>query len=292
MSLLPAQAMALPPDPAKAEVGRESVDLEALERDQPVPGQTVKPKVASLGAEIPREQLSVAANTISPPSNLSGSVTFGSTATTASAHTPVATADQAAPSPVGTLPVSLGQAPDQPAPTGTWQVSIPDRTAAVSQGIDGAVMVVQAPDTGSVPVSVKLDYSKFKSLYGADWASRLRLVQFPDCYLTTPDDEACQQYDELDTTNDSASKSLTATVDPAADTAVTPAAAKSTRSERSDVFQAAFRRTASVTPAAAGPGTAVVAARAYRGGGGGRGKAPTNPTASPVGDGGWGGYKT
>ncbi|MFJ9817458.1 polymorphic toxin-type HINT domain-containing protein [Streptomyces sp. NPDC101151] len=270
VGLLPAQAMALPPDPLKAEVGRESVNLEALKRDVPVPGQAARPKVASLRAEIPDDQLSVATNTASPPSDLSGSVDFGSTATTASAH---ATADQMALRPVGNLPVSLGQSPDQPAPTGKWQVSIPDRTTAASVGIDGALMVVQAPATGSVPVSVKLDYSKFNNLYGADWASRLRLVQFPDCYLTAPDDEACQQYEDLETTNDSALKSLTATVDPAADTATTPASAASTPSDRAGVIQAAYHRTASTTPVAAGPATAVVAAVDSGGGAGGTFKA-------------------
>ncbi|MEU1401913.1 polymorphic toxin-type HINT domain-containing protein [Streptomyces sp. NPDC005728] len=143
-------------------------------------------------------------------------------------------------------------------------------------------MVVQAPDTGSVPVSVKLDYSKFKSLYGADWASRLRLVQFPDCYLTTPDDEACQAYEELDTTNDTASKTLTATVDPAAEAGVTQASTTSARSERSGVVQAAYRRTTSATPVAAGPSAAVVAAVDSGAGAGGTFKA--TPLAS---DGKW-----
>ncbi|MFF4573532.1 polymorphic toxin-type HINT domain-containing protein [Streptomyces sp. NPDC001410] len=282
VGLLPAQALALPPDPKTAEVGRETVDLEALEKDVPVPGLKVRPKVDSLRADIPKELLSAPANTVAPPSNLSASVTFGSTTTTASARTTATSVEQIALSPVGTLPVSLGQAPDQPAPTGTWQVSIPDRAAPVSQGVDGAVMVVQGPDTGSVPVSVKLDYSKFKNLYGADWASRLRLVQFPDCYLTTPDDEACQEYEELDTANDTASQSLTATIDPAADATVTPASAKSAPSGSSGVFQASYHKTTAATPVAAGPSTAVVGAVDSGRGGGGTFKA--TPLAS---DGKW-----
>ncbi|MFJ8603662.1 polymorphic toxin-type HINT domain-containing protein [Streptomyces shenzhenensis] len=280
LGLLPTQALALPPDPAQAETGRESVDLVALQQDKRVPGQAFSRALSTLKADVPKDKLAAPANTVSPPSNLTGSVTFGSTVTTASDRTATGAAvGQAALSPVGALPVSLGPAPDQPAPSGTWQVTIPDRAAPVSQGVDGAVMVVQGPDSGSVPVSVQLDYSKFKSLYGADWASRLRLVQFPDCYLTTPDDEACQTYEELETTNDTASSSVTATVDPTAGDAVTPASTNAARAERPAVVQTAYR---TATSAATGSGTAVVGAVDSGGGAGGSFKA--TPLAS---DGKW-----
>ncbi|MGW0916783.1 polymorphic toxin-type HINT domain-containing protein [Streptomyces sp. NPDC002784] len=259
VGLLPAQSFALPPDPAKEETGRESLSLEGLRRDLPVPsGKPLSRALQSLKAEIPQDRLVPPPSTVTPPSNVSGSVTFGSATTPASTRS---TAQQTALSPVGTLPVSLGQAPAQPTPTGTWQVTIPDRTAAVSQGVDGALMVVQAPAAGAVPVSVKLDYAKFESLYGADWASRLTFVQFPECYLTTPDDEACQAYEELETDNDPASKSLTATVDPAADGTVTPASAPSdpANATGTEVAQAAYRTSSPATPAAAGD-TAVLGA--------------------------------
>jgi RHS repeat-associated protein len=260
VGLLPAQSLAVPPDPSAAEIGRESLSLEDLESDLPVPGKVVSRNLDTLKADVPPDLLAAPSGTTTPPSNLTGSVSFGSTASGANASAATTTAArQAALSPVDALPVSLGQAPDQPAPTGTWQVTIPDRASAVSQGVDGAVVVVQAPDTGSVPVSVKLDYSKFRSLYGADWASRLRFVQFPDCYLTTPDDEACQTYEELETTNDTASKSLTATVDPAADGTVTPASAASPAAKSSGVAQAAYHASTPAVGAAAG-NTAVVGA--------------------------------
>ncbi|MFD5636191.1 polymorphic toxin type 30 domain-containing protein [Streptomyces sp. NPDC127077] len=281
VGLLPAQSLAVPPDPATAETGRATLDLTDLERDLPVPSKTTDRRVDTLRADVPKDLLAAPSSTVTPPSSLSDLVTFGGTAaTTTSARASSAAASPAALRPVGKLPVSLGQAPDQPAPSGTWQVTIPDRTEPVSQGVDGTVLVVQSPATGSVPVSVKLDYSKFKSLYGADWASRLRFVQFPDCYLTTPDDEACQAYEELETANDPASQSLTATVDPAAQDTVTPAAASSAATKRSGVAQAAYR-TSSATPAVAG-GTAVVGAVDSGGGAGGSFKA--TPLAS---DGKW-----
>ncbi|WP_251091582.1 polymorphic toxin-type HINT domain-containing protein [Streptomyces sp. Caat 7-52] len=262
VGLLPTQSQALPPDPNPAQdvPGRETVELEHLESEEPVPGKVFSRDLDSLRGEIPEDQLQAPAGTTTAPSNLTAPVNFGAAATTPASLRSSAPAEPAAMSPAGTLPVSLGQAPDQPAPTGTWQVTIPDRTSEVGKGIDGAVLKVQAPASGAVPVSVKLDYSKFESLYGADWASRLRFVQFPECYLTTPDDEACQTYEELETSNDTASKSLTATVDPAADGTVTPASAPARPAPGSGAVQAAYRTSTSVAPAAADGDTAVLGA--------------------------------
>ncbi|MFD6556236.1 hypothetical protein, partial [Streptomyces sp. NPDC058398] len=136
VGLLPAQSLAVPPDPATAETGRETLDLADLERDLPIPGKVFSRHLDTLRADVPKDLLAAPAGTVTPPSNLTGSVTFGGAgaATTTSARTTSASAIPAALSPVGTLPVSLGQAPDQPAPSGTWQVTIPDRTAPVSQG--------------------------------------------------------------------------------------------------------------------------------------------------------------
>ncbi|AWW42162.1 hypothetical protein DN051_40150 [Streptomyces cadmiisoli] len=259
VGLLPAQSFALPPDPAKAETGRESLTLEKLEDEEPVPGTVAKRNLAALRARVPAEMLAAPTNTVNPPSNLNGSVPFGSSAGSASAQKTNSAAQAAGLTPVGSLPVSLGQASGHPAPTGTWHVSIPDRAEEISQGVDGAVLVVQAPDAGAVPVSARLDYAKFELLYGADWASRLRFVQFPDCYLTTPNDEACQTYEELETLNDTASKSLTATIDPAADTGATPASADGTPEKNSGVVQAGYRKD-TATSAAAAASTAVVGA--------------------------------
>lgn len=270
LALLPTQSLAVPPvpSPSQDEAGRETVELERLKAEEPVPGQTVSRDLETLKAKVPRDLLQAPTGSTTPPSNLTGTVNFGATATPASAGTP----RQAATTPVGNLPVSLGQAPDQPAPTGTWQVTIPDRTSPVSEGVDGAVLTVRAPETGAVPVNVRLDYGKFENLYGADWASRLRFVQFPECYLTTPDDEACQEYEELETTNDTASKSITATVDPAADGTVTPAAADSGPGAGAGVVQAAYNSATKVTPVAAGD-TAVIGATDSGGGSGGSFKA-------------------
>ncbi|MFD8049576.1 polymorphic toxin-type HINT domain-containing protein [Streptomyces chartreusis] len=283
VALLPTQSLAVPPDPDPSydEAGRETVDLEQLVNEEPVPGGGTSKDLETLKAAVPKDLLQAPSSTTTPPSKMAAQVNFDSSAAQAS-FTSSGTAQQIAMKPVGDLPVSLGQAPDQPAPTGTWQVTIPDRTLSASQGVAGALLTVQAPDSGAVPVNVELDYSKFESLYGADWASRLRFVQFPECYLTAPEDEACQAYEELETSNDPGSKSITATVDPAADGTVTPAAAESAPASGSGAVQAAYRTSTNVTPVAAGD-TAVIGAVDSGAGGGGTFKA--TPLAS---DGKWG----
>jgi RHS repeat-associated protein len=291
VGLLPAQSLAVPPDPAVAEKGRETLDLEALDQDKPLTGETFERDLETLKVEVPEDLEQAPAGTATAPLADTGTVSFGGTATTtpatartasertakartASART-ASTAQQVDLKPVEDLPVSLGQAPDQTAPTGTWGVQVYDRASTVAQGVDGAVVKVQAPATGSVPVSVKLDYARFKNLYGADWASRLRFVQFPECYLTTPDVEACQEYEELETVNDTKAQSITATVDTAADGTVTPAAAaKVAESGGPTVAQAAYRKAgASATPVAATGDAAVVGAVDSGGGAGGTFKA-------------------
>ncbi|WP_371577488.1 polymorphic toxin-type HINT domain-containing protein [Streptomyces sp. NBC_01314] len=280
VGLLPAQSFALPPDPATAEKGRETLKLETLDQDEIVAGAVSEPDLETLKVDVPPDQQQAPTGTVTTPAAGTEPVNFGSAASTTPASARMtATAQQVGMTPAGNLPVSLGQAPDQAAPTGTWQVQVYDRAAAVSQGVDGTVVKVQAPATGSVPISVKLDYAKFKNLYGADWASRLRFVQFPECYLTTPDDEACQEYEELETTNDIQTQSITATVDTAADGTVTPASARTTTPGGPSVAQASYRTSATgVTPVAATGDAAVVGAVDSGGGAGGTFKA--TPLAS------------
>lgn len=81
-------------------------------------------------------------------------------------------------------------------------------------------------------------------------------------------------YEELETSNDTATKSLTATVDPAADGTVTPASAESRPAQGSGVFQAAYRTSTSATPAAAGDTAVIGAVDSGAGDGGSFGATP------------------
>ncbi|WP_254705842.1 polymorphic toxin-type HINT domain-containing protein [Streptomyces vilmorinianum] len=120
------------------------------------------------------------------------------------------------------LPVKLGQAtptaeePTPPAPSGSWAVSVEAREATESAGVDGAIIKVTPPSTGATPVDVELDYGTFEDLYGTEWASRLELTQLPECFLTTPELEECATPVEVPSTNDPATGTVRATIDPAA----------------------------------------------------------------------------
>uniref|UniRef100_UPI003A5BE167 RHS repeat domain-containing protein n=1 Tax=Streptomyces sp. PR69 TaxID=2984950 RepID=UPI003A5BE167 len=122
----------------------------------------------------------------------------------------------------GDLPVSIGKAsptetePDPPAPSGTWDVAVEPRTSTEEADVDGAIIKVTPPATGSTPVDVELDYDTFEDLYGTEWSSRLKLTQLPECFLTTPELEECTAATEVPSQNDPGAETVRATVDPAA----------------------------------------------------------------------------
>ncbi|MFD9307743.1 ricin-type beta-trefoil lectin domain protein [Streptomyces sp. NPDC060048] len=121
----------------------------------------------------------------------------------------------------GTLPISIGKAsptesnPTPPAPSGTWAVSVEARTATEAAGLDGAIIKVTPPAEGSTPVDVQLDYKQFEDLYGTEWSTRLELKQLPACFLTTPTLPECSAAKRIPSTNDPATGTVRATVDPA-----------------------------------------------------------------------------
>lgn len=260
VTLLPTQALAVPPDP-----DRSGVELEDLQQDALTSGTAQPVSRTGMAFRAPVRSESPPDETVVVPVGGTGSVVFSTSATTASATSASTTATSASVAhalsaasgtQAGTLPVKLAQAADSSAPTGTWQVKLYDRSDALASGLDGALMTVTAPATGSVPIDVQLDYSQFQNLYGADWASRLKFVQFPECYLSTPDTEGCDAYQELETVNDSAAKTVSATVDTAADGTVSQASTSGqSTGGSSGVVQASYAQ-----PVAATGDKAVVAA--------------------------------
>ncbi|MFJ7207395.1 ricin-type beta-trefoil lectin domain protein [Streptomyces sp. NPDC098789] len=121
----------------------------------------------------------------------------------------------------GTLPVSIGKAsptesnPTPAEPSGTWGVSVEARPATEAAAVDGAIIKVTPPATGSTPVDVQLDYKKFEDLFGTEWSSRLELKQLPECFLRTPDVPECTTAKDVPSTNDPSTGTVRATVDPA-----------------------------------------------------------------------------
>lgn len=199
-TLLPIQAWAAPPG------GRDGVQLPGLQQD--MKAKLDKVEAAKLegwaGAPV-QSPPEYEPSKVAPPAGGTASVALSG--------------DQLVQA--GTLPVSIGKAspteanPTPPAPSGTWSVAVETRTATEAANIDGALIRVTPPAEGSTPVDVQLDYKKFKDLYGTEWATRLELKQLPACFLTTPDLPECTVAQDVPSTNDPATGTVRATVDPA-----------------------------------------------------------------------------
>lgn len=83
-------------------------------------------------------------------------------------------------------------------------VHVLGRDAAERAGVRGLLLQVGkgAAGKGSLaapsaaitdPVSVSVGYAGLETAYGGDWVSRLRLVEMPDCIVTTPTVSACRE---------------------------------------------------------------------------------------------------
>ncbi|MFJ7168377.1 polymorphic toxin-type HINT domain-containing protein [Streptomyces globosus] len=119
--------------------------------------------------------------------------------------------------PAGKLPVKLKAvpAPTDPVPAAvSAKVEVKNQATASALGIDGVVMAVQAADASAaaVPLSVELDYSKFRNAYGGNWGSRLQLVELPACALTSPTKPECQKRTPIASKNNPAAGTVSATL--------------------------------------------------------------------------------
>ena len=115
--------------------------------------------------------------------------------------------------PVTVAPVKANQGTADNGSPAVVDVQVLDRDASAAVGVDGPI--VQVEPRGSRDgegLEVALDYSGFAALYGGDWASRLRLVQLPECALSDPQDAGCRTAEPVVSTNDTASSTVTARV--------------------------------------------------------------------------------
>ncbi|HTM84328.1 MAG TPA: hypothetical protein VL179_05375, partial [Mycobacterium sp.] len=119
---------------------------------------------------------------------------------------------------IGTTPLTVGSpAGGGPAPARV-RVQVFDRKVTAAAGVDGLLARLTSAATAG-KVSLDVDYSGFRSLYGGDWASRLHLVRLPGCALTTPELAQCQTQEPLADHNDLQAGRITADVPtPGADT--------------------------------------------------------------------------
>lgn len=65
---------------------------------------------------------------------------------------------------------------------------------AIRAGVNGVLFTVAAADadSGSGTVTAHLSYAGFANAFGADWGSRLHLVELPACAITTPQVLTCR----------------------------------------------------------------------------------------------------
>lgn len=151
--------------------------------------------------------------------------------TTPGAKAPTTT-PSAAPPPAtraSNLPVWLGAA--VPGGSMRLRVDLASHTQAVNAGVDGLLLRLDRLDSGGRgAMSVAVDTTPFRDAYGADYASRLRLVTLPACALTTPDLAACRTRTPLASTNDARTGRVSGSVEAPTGGATLVVAATSTPS--------------------------------------------------------------
>ncbi|WP_327367047.1 RHS repeat domain-containing protein [Streptomyces sp. NBC_01217] len=120
-------------------------------------------------------------------------------------------ADQAEAKPGG-LPLTVVPSRAKGSAPGITDVKVTtlDRKTTGRLGITGVVLTAEADRQGRAEVSV--DYSSFASAVGGGWSGRLRLVQLPDCALTTPEKQKCRTQTPLDSQNNVKKRTVTAQI--------------------------------------------------------------------------------
>ena len=87
-------------------------------------------------------------------------------------------------------------------------MEVKDQATAGSLGVNGVVLVVSGLAAGKVAV----DYSAFAHAGGGSFGTRVRIVQLPECALTTPEVAACRQQAPLHSLNDVAASMVSVPV--------------------------------------------------------------------------------
>ncbi|KPI17621.1 hypothetical protein OK074_1642, partial [Actinobacteria bacterium OK074] len=150
----------------------------------------------------------------------------------------------------GGLPVTIAAAGTKKPAAGTAHVQLLSRTRASAVGVNGLLLTVSSTTAGKAQLT--LDYGKFASAYGGDWAGRLHLVTLPACALTTPDKAACRTQTPLASDNNATAQTVSATTELATTATVVALAATSGESTSGSGNYAASTLNASSTWEAGG----------------------------------------
>ncbi|WTL80298.1 RHS repeat-associated core domain-containing protein [Streptomyces sp. NBC_01518] len=106
----------------------------------------------------------------------------------------------------------------QKAATGSLGVRVYGHQAADKAGINGTLIALAPDQALDGAWQFHLNYASFADAYGGSYGSRLRLVQLPQCALTTPTAPKCQVQKPLASRNDPAAKTVSATLSATAGT--------------------------------------------------------------------------
>ncbi|HEX8871014.1 MAG TPA: SpvB/TcaC N-terminal domain-containing protein, partial [Lentzea sp.] len=106
---------------------------------------------------------------------------------------------------VGDTSVSVAAVDGAAKPKPKIKIETFDRNKTLAAGVDGVLFRV----TGGA-AKVEVNYSSFRWAHGGDWASRLRLIELPECALRTPEKPECAGK-PVASRNDVAKTTVTAT---------------------------------------------------------------------------------
>ncbi|WP_339156513.1 RHS repeat-associated core domain-containing protein [Actinomadura luteofluorescens] len=196
---MPAGLLSVPPalaDPSNS--GRPKV----VDDQKPVPGHDLKVR--------PRK-----ADTVKP-----GPAAKAAWPKSGTAEVDVPSGAKAAGVRAGKLPVQVLAPGKQPRSArtstpaaGRVRVQVLDQQSSRNLGVDGLAFTVARTDAVTPGrVKVRLDYSQFEQAFGGAYGARLRLLELPQCALTTPAKPECHTGKPVSTGNGAAVKTLTAEV--------------------------------------------------------------------------------
>ncbi|MFH8520322.1 RHS repeat-associated core domain-containing protein [Streptomyces gelaticus] len=105
----------------------------------------------------------------------------------------------------GALPLTLNRphrakGKKHPKAADSVEVKVLDQKQAAKLGVKGIVLSATGPATGG-SVQLGIDYDKFASAYGGDWAGRLQALRLPGCALSSPSKASCRTRVPLEFTN-------------------------------------------------------------------------------------------
>lgn len=97
-----------------------------------------------------------------------------------------------------------------PAAGAAVRVTVLNHAKAVAAGVSGVLFAVTANHAGATRIG--MNYASFAQAYGGGYGTRLRLVTYPACILTTPALASCRQATPVSTINDAVAQTVSAQV--------------------------------------------------------------------------------